>query len=520
MRRQGTGRVLIGAGFRDDWTLEVLVDLSSMAPAELFSFGGWLSCVLYLGNFTSKKPYTSADPDYPLFVSGFRTLHGRCVSHAIVCRLGDRLHCVPSSSCQMAGSQYCAVRQNMQPHPKVPPPVLMYQASERSPGLRHFVSLRTSCGVWASMTFTCQVPAVVLIVGLSHRRTVVVFAGDGCGVPEFASEMATCAATPSTPTRRPQLSLNEEVLQAAPGEVFCAGHTTPANHVRPNLGLSVWTGTPSFRGSGVASHAVVMQPTVARAATAEPSSRPELSVATSDREPTPPVLPSPTNAQRQPMMARSSRSHRAVVQAANWGAEVSAAMANTLPMRPATAPMAPISPTLVPAAPPPSRASGGYAAVPSLDLEAERVPTAPRLDTPTNSQRQVMMSRSNRSVRNRVMTTSKAEVETVPAPLSASLTPGMTPVALHAGATPKPRGLNVIALEAEAMDSTGAQFRGLSGLSTPTNLDRRDAQMSLQLGTPSFRGSAMAAPGSSAPLQGSSSQTPSGLSGTRLLPEA
>ena len=41
-----------------------------------------------------------------------------------------------------------------------------------------------------------------------------VFAGDGCGVPEFASEMATCAATPSTPTRRPQLSLNEEVLQA------------------------------------------------------------------------------------------------------------------------------------------------------------------------------------------------------------------------------------------------------------------------------------------------------------------
>lgn len=326
-----------------------------------------------------------------------------------------------------------------------------------------------------------------------------VFAGDGCGVPEFASEMATCAATPSTPTRRPQLSLNEEVLQAAPGEVFCAGHTTPANHVRPNLGLSVWTGTPSFRGSGVASHAVVMQPTVARAATAEPSSRP---------------------AQRQPMMARSSRSHRAVVQAANWGAEVSAAMANTLPMRPATAPMAPISPTLVPAAPPPSRASGGYAAVPSLDLEAERVPTAPRLDTPTNSQRQVMMSRSNRSVRNRVMTTSKAEVETVPAPLSASLTPGMTPVALHAGATPKPRGLNVIALEAEAMDSTGAQFRGLSGLSTPTNLDRRDAQMSLQLGTPSFRGSAMAAPGSSAPLQGSSSQTPSGLSGTRLLPEA
>ncbi|OLQ13565.1 hypothetical protein AK812_SmicGene2420 [Symbiodinium microadriaticum] len=332
--------------------------------------------------------------------------------------------------------------------------------------------------------------------------------------------MATCAATPSTPTRRPQLSLNEEVLQAAPGEVFCAGHTTPANQVRPNLGLSVWTGTPSFRGSGVASHAVVMQPTVARAATAEPSSRPELSVSISDREPTPPVLPSPTNAQRQPMMARSSRSHRAVVQAANWGAEVSAAMANTLPMRPATAPMAPISPTLVPAAPPPSRASGGYAAVPSLDLEAERVPTAPQLDTPTNSQRQVMMSRSNRSVRNRVMTTSKAEVETVPRPLSASLTPGMTPVALHAGATPKPRGLNVTALEAEAMDSTGAQFRGLSGLSTPTNLDRRDAQMSLQLGTPSFRGSAVPAPGSSAPLQGSSSQTPSGLSGTRLLPEA
>ena len=28
--------------------------------------------------------------------------------------------------------------------------------------------------------------------------------------------MATCAATPSTPTRRPQLSLNEEVLQAGP----------------------------------------------------------------------------------------------------------------------------------------------------------------------------------------------------------------------------------------------------------------------------------------------------------------
>ena len=31
-RPRGTGRVLIGAGFRDDWTLEVLVDLSSMAP--------------------------------------------------------------------------------------------------------------------------------------------------------------------------------------------------------------------------------------------------------------------------------------------------------------------------------------------------------------------------------------------------------------------------------------------------------------------------------------------------------
>jgi len=314
--------------------------------------------------------------------------------------------------------------------------------------------------------------------------------------------MATCAATPATPSRRPQLSLNEEVCQAAPGNVFCAGLTTPANHVRPNLNLSVSTGTPTFRGSGVASHAVVMQP--ARPATADVPYRPDLSVQISGGvEPTPPVMPSPTNAQRQPMMARSSRSTRAAVLAANWGPEVSSALATSLPMRPCTAPS------------PPATSVGGYQA-PSLDLESmQTAPAAPTLDTPTNAQRQPMMSRSNRSVRHRVMTATKAEIETVTPSMSASMTSGLAPLTMHAGATPKPRGLAVAALEADSLDSAG-QMKGLKGLSTPTNLDRRDAQMSLQLGTPSFRGSATTAvPAGGAPT--ACSPAPPSLSGTRQL---
>ncbi|CAJ1399723.1 unnamed protein product [Effrenium voratum] len=327
--------------------------------------------------------------------------------------------------------------------------------------------------------------------------------------------------------RRPQISLNEEVVQAeSSASFFSAGHTTPANRMRCNMELSVQTGTPSFRGSGAASHAVVQHPVKpadfrpASAPTPDlrPASapkadlRPEMKLeAVSSCEASPPVLPSPTNAQRQPMMARSLRSVRTTIQAANWGPEVSNALAMgsiAQSARPGSAPE--------PA--PPSR-SGGY----QMALDMDDLPCVPQppMSTPTNSQRQPMMSRSNRSVRNRVMvaqaaaeplsptspppmqpmsTTSKSAMQpmtlhagitpksnVVPLNMHAGITPksNVAPLNMHAGITPKPQR-QITPLDTET-DSDGFN---LGGLVTPTNPDRRNTNMSLNLGTPSFRGSA------------------------------
>eukprot|EP00438_Fugacium_kawagutii_P016802 Skav217480 [mRNA] locus=scaffold1405:231367:231933:- [translate_table: standard] len=161
------------------------------------------------------------------------------------------------------------------------------------------------------------------------------------------------------------------------------------------------------------------------------------------------------------MMPRSVRSVRSAVHGASWGPEVSSALATTIPVR-----AQPIQPM------------AGYQK-PVLEMDPD-LPCIPQpLETPTNSQRQPMMSRSNRSVRNQVMT---AAEET---PTSA--TP-VTPAATTTHGTPKPRGLKIAAVETD-LDTTGT-FR-LSGMATPTNLDRKNAQMSLQMGTPSLRGSAL-----------------------------
>ena len=163
----------------------------------------------------------------------------------------------------------------------------------------------------------------------------------------------------------------------------------------------------------------------------------------------PPVLPSPTNAQRQAMMPRSVRSVRSIVRGANWGPEVSSALATTIPMRPATAPQ---------------RATYGYQVAPLvMEMNAEDLPCVPSLETPTNSQRQPMMSRSIRSVRTRI-----AETEHWAPPTSPSTAP------TREGVTPKARGLNVASLETESLDGGSLQ---LTGLATPTNLDRKNAQM-------------------------------------------
>lgn len=268
--------------------------------------------------------------------------------------------------------------------------------------------------------------------------------------------------------RRPQISLSNEVVQAGPPSAP-AGYSTPGNGTRPNIDM-MQTGTPCFRNSGVVLQAVE-RPSSKGSLTE--SIRPE--VKTDGCEVAPPVLPSPTNSQRQPMMPRSFRSVRSAVHGANWGPEVSSALATSIPIRA------------------PQRPGFGYQK-PVLEMNVEDLPCIPQpsLETPTNSQRQPMMSRSNRSMRNQVMTA--ADAETIPAvsPPSVTSTAPAAPIAptpptTIAGATPKPRGLKIAALETD-LDTTGT-FK-LSGMVTPTNLDRKNAQMSLEMGTPSFRGSA------------------------------
>lgn len=119
-------------------------------------------------------------------------------------------------------------------------------------------------------------------------------------------------------------------------------------------------------------------------------------VKTDGCEVVPPVLPSPTNSQRQPMMPRSFRSVRSAVHGANWAPEVSSALATSIPMRA------------------PQRPGFGYQR-PVLEMNVEDLPCIPQpsLETPTYSQRQPMMSRSNCSMRNQVMTA--ADAETIPA---------------------------------------------------------------------------------------------------------
>lgn len=201
----------------------------------------------------------------------------------------------------------------------------------------------------------------------------------------------------------------------------------------------------------------------------------------------PPVLPSPTNAQRQPMMPRSIRSVRSAVHGANWGPEVSNALATTISVRPATVPQRPVLGY--------QRQTG-----PVLEMNTDDLPCVPTLETPTNSQRQPMMSRSTRSVRTRITAADAETVQSFP-PAAMSMTPTMATATLHAGnirITPKPRGLKVASLETESLE--GGTFQ-LSGMVTPTNLDRKNAQMSLQLGTPSFKGSATTQMLQTAPLQ-------------------
>lgn len=73
-------------------------------------------------------------------------------------------------------------------------------------------------------------------------------------------------------------------------------------------------------------------------------------------------------------------------------------------------------------------------------------------------------------MRNQVMTA--ADAETIPAvsPPSAPMAAApMAPTTMHTGATPKPRGLKIAALETD-LDTT--TFK-LSGMVTPTNLDQK-----------------------------------------------
>lgn len=73
------------------------------------------------------------------------------------------------------------------------------------------------------------------------------------------------------------------------------------------------------------------------------------------------------------MMPRSTRSVRSAVHAANWGPDVSSALATSIPTRPATAPQRPM----------------GYQK-PNLEMNVDDLPCIPQpsLETPTNAQRQ------------------------------------------------------------------------------------------------------------------------------------
>lgn len=323
------------------------------------------------------------------------------------------------------------------------------------------------------------------------------------------------------------MSLGEEVVQAAPSDhaVFATGLSTPANHVRPDLSLSIQMGTAAFRGSYANANAAALLASATGAAVAavplsvssngsdamrpmtapSPTNpaqhvRPEfhLGADCSQAAAGAPVVPqSPTNGVRQPMMSRSGRSVRNTVAAANWGPEVAAALAQTVPARPFTAPVPPSS-----ASRPSSASQGGYRTVVSGSDIVHRPPEAPSLGTPSNSQRQQMMFRTT------VHTTTISEDSPV-----AGCASGEAP------RTPSyaQRALGVTPLGAEAMHGkTGGVMSGISGLATPTNLDRRDAQMSLAMGIPSFRGSA--ATPTAVTVHGFGGKTPTnGAVGGRVL---
>eukprot|EP00930_Biecheleria_cincta_P004532 TRINITY_DN105444_c0_g1_i1.p1 TRINITY_DN105444_c0_g1~~TRINITY_DN105444_c0_g1_i1.p1 ORF type:complete len:373 (+),score=45.91 TRINITY_DN105444_c0_g1_i1:132-1121(+) len=323
---------------------------------------------------------------------------------------------------------------------------------------------------------------------------------------------AACAGVaPGTPARRMSLSLGEEVVQVAPSDhaVFVTGLSTPANHVRPDLSLSMQMGTAAFRGSYANSNAAallasatgmgavsaslngteVMRPMTAPSPTNPMRPEFHLGADCSQVAAGAPMVPqSPTNGLRQPMMSRSGRSVRNAVAAANWGPEVATALAQTMPARPFTAPVPPSAAS-------PSAASQGGRTV-------HRPPEAPPIGTPSNSQRQQMMFRTT------VHTTRISEDSPVAGcPTGeAPRTPG------HAQ-----RAFGVTPLGSEAMHAkAGGVLSGISGLATPTNLDRRDAQMSLAMGIPSFRGSA--ATPTAVTVHGFGAKTPTnGAVGGRIL---
>lgn len=326
--------------------------------------------------------------------------------------------------------------------------------------------------------------------------------------------VACAGVAPGTPARRMTLSLCEEVVQAAPCDhaVFATGLSTPANHVRPDLSLSMQMGTAAFRGSYANANtaallasatgmgavpvsagfhgADVMRPMTAPSPTNPMRPEFHLGADCSHAAAGAPMVPqSPTNGLRQPMMSRSGRSIRNAVAAVNWGPEVATALSQTMPARPFTAPV-PLS-----AASPSAASQGGYQTV----FRPAEVAT---LGTPSNAQRQQMMFRTT------VHTTRISEDSPVAGcPCGeAPRTPSYTQ-----------RAFGVTPLGAEAMHAkTVGALSGISGLATPTNLDRRDAQMSLAMGIPSFRGSA--ATPTAVTVHGFGGKTPTnGAVGGRVL---
>ncbi|CAE8674435.1 unnamed protein product [Polarella glacialis] len=345
---------------------------------------------------------------------------------------------------------------------------------------------------------------------------------------------APSPAMPMAPRRGVTLSLGEDVIEssAGPGEnrVFFSGLATPVNLARPDMSMSMEMGTASFHGSGATSAVAAARLSSAHRQTQahgmvamSPSSaamRPHTSGGF--------VPQSPARSLRQPGMFQSSSNGRGNV-TSPWGPEIAGALSAPVLTRPRTSP-APMTPT---------QRGFQVAALGGDGLQFGALSEAHYLATPTNSQRHQMMPRSIRSTRSMVLASRSSEVgcgspgsnDGVPAAAVFAAAPPEFPASAHAAAdlhrasaavpsvpsTPTARRAPV-ALSSEVAQMAPCWQSG--PLATPTNCDRRDTQMSLQMGMPAFRGSASTptaviihkmAPGSTlasgAPV---SRQTPSG----------